>query len=186
MFHISKRARVGEASGDEGVVDEVNAVPKDISKTASEGPTQVKLQAYPMDQGRRRFIKDWFDGAVWLEYSQTRNAAFCFACRHFGLGGVRSAWTVTGYNNWKNAAQQMDKHNDSEAHKHALAAWMQWRQDETRTVASLISSANAQIIKENRHYIGAVVNVVSLCCKQAIANLTMNPLTSTRATTWPS
>ena len=48
MFHISKRARVGEASGDEGVVDEVNAVPKDISKTASEGPTQVKLQAYPM------------------------------------------------------------------------------------------------------------------------------------------
>ena len=169
MFHITKRARVGEASGDEGVVDEVNAVPKDISKTASEGPTQVKLQAYPMDQGRRRFIKDWFDGAAWLAYSQTRNAAFCFACRHFGLGGVRSAWIVTGYNNWKNAAQQMDKHNDSEAHKHALAAWMQWRQDETRTVASLISSANAQIIKENRHYIGAVVNVVSLCCKQAIA-----------------
>ena len=55
---------MGEASGDEGVVDEVNAVPKDISKTVSEGRTQVKLQAYTMDQCRRRFIKDRFDGAA--------------------------------------------------------------------------------------------------------------------------
>ena len=26
---------------------------------------------------------------MWLEYSQTRDSAFCYACRHFGLGNVR-------------------------------------------------------------------------------------------------
>ncbi|KAI6655635.1 Zinc finger MYM-type protein 1-like, partial [Oopsacas minuta] len=35
----------------------------------------------------------------------------------------------------------------------------------------LMSDQNESIYKENSHYIGAVVDVVSLCCKQAIALL---------------
>ena len=46
---------------------------------------------------------------------------------------------------------------------------MQWKLDETRNVTAMLSDQNETLKKENRHYIGAVVDVVSLCCKQAIA-----------------
>ena len=46
---------------------------------------------------------------------------------------------------------------------------MQWKLDDTRNVTAMLSDQNETIKKENRHYIGAVVDVVALCCKQAIA-----------------
>ena len=53
-----------------------------------------------------KFQVNWFkreDVQKWLEYSQTKDAAFCFACRCFGslVGCSEKEWTETGYNNWK-------------------------------------------------------------------------------------
>ena len=168
MFHISKRARVGEASGDEGVVNGVNAVPKDISKQQVRVPPKSNCK-------HTRWTKAGADsskiGLMALHGWSILKPATAFLLR---VPSLRSRWGEICVDRdrlqrLEERCSKMDNHNDSEAHKHALAAWMQWRQDETRTVASVISSANAQTIKENRHYIGAVVNVVSLCCKYAIA-----------------
>jgi len=42
------------------------------------------------DNSRARcFQFDWFHQYPWLEYSQAKDAAFCFACRHFAPSGSR-------------------------------------------------------------------------------------------------
>ena len=171
---FSKRPRVATGSSDaindfQVAIVDPKSVPNDISKTAREGSTQVELLKYPVDTNERRFRKEWFKDSVWLEYSQTRDSALCYACRHFGLGNVRSAWCTTGFSNWKKAVEKFSGHNCSETHNHAVAAWMQWKLDDTRNVTAMLSDLNETIKKENRHYIGAVVDVVSLCCRQAIA-----------------
>ena len=108
------------------VVDPKIHAPNDISNSPRDGPTQLEMLKYPVDANDRKFRKEWFVESTWLEYSQTRDAVFCFACRHFGLGNIRLAWCTTGFNNWMKAIEKFFEHNCSEAHKHAMAAWIQW------------------------------------------------------------
>ena len=165
---FSKRPRLDTSPSDAASEDQVSVAPKsapnDISKTLRDGPTQMELFKYPADAN-----EEWFKDSAWLEYSQLRDAAFCYACRHFALGIVRSVWCTTGFNNWRKAVEKISEHNCSETHKHAVAAWIQWKLDDTRDITAILSDQNEKTIKENRHYIGVVVDVVSLCCKQAIA-----------------
>ena len=170
---FSKRTRLDTSPSDAADEHQVSVAPKsapnDISKTMRDGPTQMELFKYPADANERRFRKESFKDSVWLEYSQLRDAALCYACRYFALGSVRSAWCTTGFNNWRKAVEKISEHNCSETHKHAVAAWMQWKLDDTRDITAMLSDQNEKTIKEKRNYIGAVVDVVSLCCKQAIA-----------------
>ncbi|KAI6646934.1 Zinc finger MYM-type protein 1-like [Oopsacas minuta] len=81
---FSKRPRVATGSSDainyvQVAIVDPNSVPNDISKTAREGPTQVELLKYPVDTNERRLRKEWFKDSVWLEYSQIRDSAFCYA-----------------------------------------------------------------------------------------------------------
>ena len=38
----------------------------------------------PRDQNKRRFKSEWYKDFPWLEYTVEIDAAFCFACKHFG------------------------------------------------------------------------------------------------------
>ncbi|XP_072239652.1 serine/threonine-protein kinase MARK1 isoform X1 [Leuresthes tenuis] len=41
-------------------------------------------QTYQGDR-RRCFSKDWYNTHKWLEYSQSKDSAYCYACQHFSL-----------------------------------------------------------------------------------------------------
>ena len=110
----------------------------------------MELFKHPADANERRFRKEWFKDSAWLEYSQLRDAAFCYACRHISLGSVRSAWCTTGFNNWRKAVEKISEHNCSETYKHAVADWMQWKLDDTRDITAMLSDQNEKTIKENR------------------------------------
>ena len=85
----------------------------DISSFKTDLPKQPKLTSYLKsrmggvgDNSRARcFQFAWFQQYPWLEYSQTKDAAFCFACRHFAPAGSRkeSVFTTTGFRRWKKA-----------------------------------------------------------------------------------
>ena len=172
---FDKRPRVATYPSDTAndhqlaVVDPKIHATNDISNSPRDGPTQLEMLKYPVDANDRKFRKEWFVESTWLEYSQTRDAVFCFACRHFGLGNIRLAWCTTGFNNCKKAIEKFFEHNCSEAHKHAMAAWIQWKLDNTRNIGALLTDQNENTRKENRHYIEGVVDVVLLCCKQGVA-----------------
>ncbi|XP_061366257.1 uncharacterized protein LOC133309491 [Gastrolobium bilobum] len=74
------------------------------------GPFQCKLQNYPfsgLEKNRRHFCSSWFDLFLsWLEYSPTKDAAFCLHCYLFSKPGGNdrfglSTFVVEGFRNWK-------------------------------------------------------------------------------------
>jgi hypothetical protein len=73
------------------------------------GPMQPLLQNYEASgiQGHQRHFKyNWFSiFPSWLEYSESKNRAYCFYCflRNMNRNkrGGSDAFTVHGFNNWK-------------------------------------------------------------------------------------
>ena len=47
-------------------------------------PIRPKIQVYPInnEKEKRRFRSYWYN---WLEYSVSKDSAFCFACRKFSI-----------------------------------------------------------------------------------------------------
>ncbi|GJS53050.1 zinc finger MYM-type protein 1-like protein [Tanacetum coccineum] len=72
------------------------------------GPYQLVKAHYPLSPcgfHKRRFQAAWFRRFWWLEYSDKKDAAFCFSCYLFGrkpIGRVGSdTFTAKGFNNWR-------------------------------------------------------------------------------------
>ena len=101
--------------------------PDDISACHGEGPKQPRLSLYPTTakSGRKRAFRfASFEQFKWLEYSISLNAAFCFACRHFGGTGklAKPSYTIGGFQNWKKAQYSdggFPQHNKCDYHVNA-------------------------------------------------------------------
>ncbi|XP_020412787.1 zinc finger MYM-type protein 1-like [Prunus persica] len=73
------------------------------------GPCQPKNHTFPqidLSGYDRRFNVKWFDEFDWLEYSISKDVAFCFYCylfkSNFKIGhGCSDAFTEMGFRNWK-------------------------------------------------------------------------------------
>ncbi|KAG7943691.1 hypothetical protein I3843_15G055900, partial [Carya illinoinensis] len=73
------------------------------------GPYQIRLSKYPFsgsEKHPRRFQASWFvQFGSWLEYSPSKDAAYCLPCYLFTMKtSQRSGWdvfTVMGFRNWK-------------------------------------------------------------------------------------
>lgn len=77
------------------------------------GPKQVKLSQYPQHNyglKKRSFNSNWFGSFPWLEYSVSRDAAFCFSCRLFGKNLKHDTFVSTGPTNWKKALDLFREH----------------------------------------------------------------------------
>ena len=50
------------------------------------GPIRRSIDLPQTDQGRKkyRFSKNWYNEYDWIEYSLSKDAAFCVSCRCFG------------------------------------------------------------------------------------------------------
>ena len=90
------------------------------------GPCQPKGHAYPKRKiyGHNRSFHDkWYTNRAWLEYSVSKDAAFCFYCYLFkplrvDNFGVES-FTTNGFTNWKDGPKLFDVHANSVLHNKA-------------------------------------------------------------------
>ncbi|XP_049387838.1 uncharacterized protein LOC125852155 [Solanum stenotomum] len=82
-------------------------------------PCQPKDHKFPktkFGKEMRQFYPDWFNGRKWLEYSITKDAAFCLCCYLFkneceSRGYVvDAAFTKTGYRAWNKATERFRAH----------------------------------------------------------------------------
>lgn len=109
----------------------------DIASTSSSIPCQPHIN-FPVtiSSGKgRSFNPDWYNKFKWLEYSVSKDAAFCFPCRFFFSPSSTSnrpekAFTEVGFRNWKNAIGKtsgvLTKHNECYSHKQSVIAWEQF------------------------------------------------------------
>ncbi|KAK1349473.1 Zinc finger, TTF-type [Heracleum sosnowskyi] len=82
------------------------------------GPCQPQLRRdqYPATEfgtQRRRFQASWFNTFKWLEYSVSKDAAFCFPCYLFESdASSQHAFTIDGFKSWKRVNDQRGEARD--------------------------------------------------------------------------
>ena len=140
------------------------SAPYDISQTKDDVPAQP-VGTFPFD-GTRSFTKLWYNHK-WVEYSLTKNAAYCFACRHFGFACV-NAWTQEGFQNWKKGPKD---HLESKKHIDATAVWETYCSNKVKgeTIMSQVSDAHSEIRRVTHEWIKFVSRVLRYCASQDIA-----------------
>lgn len=148
----------------------------DISKSPEEGPHQPVLQKYPMRKcgsQHRPFNRSWYESHSWLEYSETKDAAYCFVCRHFrqNVGRTETAFTKDGFTNWKNATQTFKTHETSMGHKYAMQDWVESknRVKQGSTIKTMLDEGHLKTVRENRRYLAAVIDSLRFTACQEIA-----------------
>ena len=153
----------------------------DIATSTSSPPCQPVGITFPVTyfSGKARsFNPDWFKLYPWLEYSVSKDAAFCYACRLFGAANIHlsrpeRAFAATGFRDWKHATGQrgiLIIHNNSFSHKQGMVAWEQFKMTHDRgSVVEQLGSNRAEQIRKNRHYIKSIAEILLLCSKQEIS-----------------
>ncbi|XP_041638517.1 zinc finger MYM-type protein 1 [Cheilinus undulatus] len=136
--------------------------PPDISRSRAEGPVQLQLAVFPrtaMGGAQRNFQASWYSHHTWIEYSQCKDAVYCYACRNFVLPNTDSVFTSDrGYKNGKKAMLKdrgFASHAKCEAHINVMLAWKK------QVIFDVLIVTRAQKkTEENRDYIKSVAEVL--------------------------
>ena len=78
----------------------------------------------------RGFSSQWYAPYPFMEYSVQADAIYCFACRLFPppRGRTEEGFIKTGFKNWKKIGERLQKHAQSEHHKHSMTIWAAYKQ----------------------------------------------------------
>ncbi|KAL8171907.1 hypothetical protein V2J09_023711 [Rumex salicifolius] len=143
------------------------------------GPCQPLLANFPRnDFGNksRCFQAEWFNKWEWLEYSVSKDAAFCFWCYLFkGDTGKRfgsDVFVKTGFRNWKKASEKFRDHVGAagSTHNDARARFFAFK-DRALCLTRMESSGNQVLSGAYRTCLAAMVDVVRLLLEQGLAFL---------------
>lgn len=148
----------------------------DISSSVQDDPVQPRNHKFPrryFGNKQRSFNPMLFDKYVWLEYSISRDAVFCYACRFFSLGSANDIFVKTGYRDWKHCTGKtvgLVKHSNSMKHKEALASWSDFKvnQQKHTSVASALDSRRKEQVSHNRYYLKTIIELLLFCASQEI------------------
>jgi hypothetical protein len=136
------------------------ALPSDITGETKQCPI---LANYPEDEDGRHFNADWYKRFEWLEYSVERNAAFCYACRHFAKVEKGKAFTVVGYKGWKRAVGDKKKgllqHDEAPVHKAAMVDWAK-KMRNLETGSSVTHMLCNEVFEHRRYYIKSIADMI--------------------------
>jgi hypothetical protein len=144
----------------------------DLSTNCDAGPTQPKIN-FPkriISGSSRSFSSTWYEKFFWLEYSLSKDAVFCFVCRHFSVQKAHEVLINSGYSDWKNFGKMCDKHESSNSHKTCLSKYKGWMDSKkTGAVTTKINDQVAKEIEKNRDCLKSIVRSVLFCARQNIA-----------------
>lgn len=117
----------------------------------------------------RSFQRTWLEKYNWLEYSISRDAAFCFACRHFGIkSSVDPAFTSVGFSNWRKALEKNQgfaRHEASITHRNSILSWNERDNRDTTVVETLTET----VLEKRRFYMKKVIECVIFLVENEIA-----------------
>ena len=150
--------------------------PSDIALSIQDNPVQPHNHQFPstyFGNKYRSFNPEWFHKNVWLEYSISRDAVFCYACRFFSLGSANDVFVKTGYCDWKHCTGKTGrivKHSNSVKHKQAMASWSDFKanQDKQTSVASALDRQRKEEVIQNRYYLKTIIELLIFCASQEI------------------
>ena len=156
-------------------------LPTPLSQSSNDKPVQpsrstVTFPPTLYDCKKRSFNPSWYSDFQWLEYSVERNRAFCFACRHFTIGGARSetSFTNDGFGDWKHELGKngiLQGHSKCLTHTQAMSTWLQFKgnKEKSTLIENHMSKERKEQISRNRHYISSIAEAILLCAHLEIS-----------------
>ena len=142
----------------------------DISADRDSAPVQPLVGRFPKKTygtQSRGFQTSWYKQFAFLEYSEQRDLAFCFVCRHFSTKKIKF---TTGYPNWLNAQRDFKQHWGAPDHSFCVEKYAAYKASKTSgAVGSQISSQRRENILRNRRVLASSIEVIFLCAMQEIA-----------------
>lgn len=119
-----------------------------------------------------RFQEKWFRDYAWLHYSPIVKGVLCFYCmqafRHQSSALAKSmepVFVCTGFRNWKKALDKFSSHQQSQAHKVAMTAFLQQR----NSVSTQLSTAKEQQQRESRSCLVKIFKSARFLARQGLA-----------------
>ena len=144
------------------------------------GPCQPQLskEQYPPTQfgnQRRRFQASWFNIFTWIEYSVSKDAAFCFPCFLFEKdASTQHAFTIDGFRSWKRVNDNqrcsflVHVGAPNSPHNKAMKS-LEGLQNVTRHIDKVINSQSLEEVKKNKLRLKATIESVRWLSLQACA-----------------
>ncbi len=142
-------------------------LPSDLGDK-SVGPKQPVLPVFPrhkIGDRNRCFSAFFYNKHPWLEYSVSRDAVFCFCCRHFSkeIGEEEDTLAKQGGRYWSKLTERLIKHSSSEKHKACMRLWEGYKETEKHgSVRVHLSTSHQNTVDKNREYLTKVLDVVKL------------------------
>lgn len=140
------------------------------------------MQTFPKSiQGaaKRSFHSEWYKAYTWLEYSQSKDAAYCFACRLFSLPNAASSvfTSVNGYSNWKKATFKdsgFSLHAKSDIN--AMTAWLENKRmgENNSSLFALMDHDHKKKVTENQNFVKTLAEILLLTATRNIAQRAHN------------
>jgi hypothetical protein len=147
------------------------------------GPYQIRLEEYPLsgkESHPRRFQETWFEIFYsWLEYSPSKDAAFCLPCYLFNKGPSGSfgsdVFITTGFRGWKKVRDGKNcaflRHigkDPRSAHNKAMQAYQDLL-NQKANIENVFHKQSSSQIKKNRLCLKASVDSIRWLTLQACA-----------------
>jgi len=142
-----------------------------IGFNSSLKPIRPTISAYPLNSSNNKFNSAWYDKHMWLEYSKSKNAAFCFVCRHFGHqnnSNKKVQYTKDGFTDFRNGPKRFREHERCEAHVTATTHYLN-RISEQASASKQLSSQHAKKVSENRSILQFIIQTIMFLVKQGLA-----------------
>lgn len=112
---------------------------------------------------KRKFKQTWLNDYAWLEYSVSKNAVFCYACRQFSPTHERdTAFKTIGFSHWKSALESnkgFKKHQNSRMHLSSMAKWTE-AINRQNTNTNVIEMASGNVLQYRRNYVKKIIEVL--------------------------
>lgn len=150
--------------------------PDDITPIGAEFDFKAQIARlnsfqFPKTQNRN-FQLQWLNRYNWIEYSKSRDAAFCNICRQFGKDIVKDkTFTSTGYSNWQKALSKnkgFDKHNASAEHLQSVSTQIEQRK-RIESGTSVSSLVNASVLEKRRYYCKSIIDTIVFLAGKRLA-----------------
>lgn len=145
----------------------------EINRSVTENSLKyVTLPKSSNSKHARSFNPDWLTKFKWLEYSVSKDAAYCFPCRAFDITGSNEPTFVSkGFTSWKKALNKdggFYKHETSNKHLNAMKSWHEkiQRVNNNTDVTEILCNTT---LAKRRFYMQNIIDVLKFLIQNEVA-----------------
>lgn len=145
-------------------------VPNDITPYGTiknQEPQKLRLPAgylFPSTENRT-FQEKWLKDYIWLEYSISKNAVFCYACHQFSPSNDKDIiFKKIGFTNWKTALESkkgFKKHQSTSIHINSMLSWSE-AIERRKNKSSVHEIGSGNVLQYRRNYVKKIIEVLQI------------------------